>query len=376
MSEMLHYLTENQQDVYASLAQLVQAESPSDRKNLVDACGQQVQQMFSSLLGLSAEVFPQVTAGDHLRFEFGTGSTQVLILTHIDTVWDEGALSYRIEDGRAYGPGTYDMKAGLVQSIWAARALQQLGITLNKRVVWLVTTDEEVGSTTSRALIEAEAKKSAAVFVLEPSVANTGSLKTARKGVGDFVVRVEGHATHAGNEHQSGISAIQELALQIVKLHALTDYEKGTTVNVGVIRGGTRTNVVAAHAEAEVDVRITSMAEAKRLTDAILGLTPVTKGAKIQVTGGINRPPMERSAGAVELFDKAQNAAQKIGITLTEESAGGGSDGNFTAALGIPTLDGLGPVGDGAHATHEHVVLDKMIERAALFGELLIAVCV
>lgn len=375
LSDIRAYLESCQEDMFSTLAEMVQAESPSNRKRLVDTCGRLVQNWFQRELNLQAEVFPQVDAGDHLRFEYGTGDAQVLILTHIDTVWDESALPYQVVDGRMYGPGAYDMKAGLVQSMYAVKALFNLNVPLHKRIVWLITTDEEVGSFTSRALIESEAKKSDAVFVLEPSVAGSGALKTARKGVGDFTVQVQGRATHAGNEHRSGVSAIQELALQIVKLHALTDYDKGTTVNVGVVRGGTRTNVVAAQALAEVDVRVTSLTEATRITEAILGLQPFTPGAKVTVTGGINRPPMERTAGTVELFDQAQTAASRLGFVLTEESAGGGSDGNFTSALGVPTLDGLGPVGDGAHALNEHVVLEKMIERAALFGELLSITC-
>ncbi len=289
----------------------------------------------------------------------------------MDTVWDEGQLPFKIEGNKAYGPGIFDMKGGAIQAIWAVKALQDLNIKLDKKVVFLFNSDEEIGSPTSRPIIEEEAKKSKVVLVAEPPEENTGALKTARKGLGIFQLKVKGVAAHAGNHHDQGINALEELAHQILYLQSLTDYSLGSTVSVGVARGGTRCNVVPAEAYAEIDFRVTKVSEAERLEKLIRGLTPKLKGTSLEITGEVNRPPMERTAITGQLVEKAQKIAQNLGYELTETSVGGGSDGNFTAALGIPTIDGLGAFGAGPHAEHEHIIIDELPRRTALIAHLL-----
>ncbi|MDI6913112.1 MAG: M20 family metallopeptidase [Desulfitobacteriaceae bacterium] len=374
MLELLHYLKESQGEMLTSLEQLVKAESPTNSRELVNKSCELVEQLFARHLDIRAEKIIQSQVGNHLKLTYGNGVEQILVLAHLDTVWDVGRLSFRVEGNRAYGPGILDMKGGIIQSLWAVKALRELGVRLNKRIVFLITSDEEIGSPTSRPYIEAEALKSKFVLVAEPAEAKTGALKTGRKGVGRFVLKVNGVATHAGNNHAQGVSAIEELAHQILKLHCLSDYEKGTTLNVGVIKGGTRSNVVAAEAEAEVDVRVATVAEGKRMEQAIIGLEPKLKGSSIFVTGEMNRPPLERTAAIGTLYEIARNIAGSLGFELGEASVGGGSDGNFTAALGIPTLDGLGCIGDGPHAESEHIEIDKLGERAALFANLLVKI--
>lgn len=374
MKELLHILQKRQGEMLSSLERLVKAESPSNSRELVNKSSELVEQLFTQHLDIRAEKILQSQVGDHLKLTYGQGVDQILVLAHLDTVWDVGRLPFRIEGNRAYGPGILDMKGGIIQSLWAVKALRELGVRLNKRIVFLITSDEEIGSPTSRGYIEAEALKSKVVLVAEPAEAKTGALKTGRKGVGMFVVKAQGRATHAGNNHAQGVSAIEELAHQILKLHRLTDYEKGTTLNVGVIKGGTRSNVVAAEAEAEVDLRVATVAEGKRLEQAIFGLEPKLKGSSLVVTGEMNRPPLERTAEIGELYEIARNIADSLGFELGEASVGGGSDGNFTAALGIPTLDGLGCIGDGAHGENEHIEIDKLAERAALFANLLLKI--
>jgi glutamate carboxypeptidase len=371
MSKILYYLKENQTSILQSLERFVRAESPSGQKGLVDQCGGVLEELFFEHLGIRGETISQSEVGNHLKFTYGEGNEQILIIGHFDTVWDLGRLPYRIEENRAYGPGIFDMKGGIIQCLWALKTLKNLGINLNKKIVFLCNSDEEIGSITSRSIIEAEAKKSKAVFIPEPSVSKTGALKTSRKGVGIFKIKVKGVASHAGNHHEEGISAIEELAHQIQTLHKLTNYNEGTTVNVGTIQGGTRGNVVADGAEAEIDLRVTTVLEADRMEKLIRGLQPKLKGSSIEVTGGINRPPMERTAATEELYKKAYRIATTLGFDLTEASVGGGSDGNFTAALGIPTLDGLGCVGDGPHAEYEHILVDTLPQRSALVAQLL-----
>jgi len=298
---------------------------------------------------------------------------QVLLLGHIDTVWPVGTLAerpFRVEGARAYGPGAYDMKAGLVVALWALRALAACGRRPRRPVTLLVNTDEEVGSNSSEAVIEAEARRSAAVLVLEPALPD-GSVKTWRKGVGRLRVEVRGRAAHAGADPEKGVSAIGELAHQILRLHDLTDLETGTTVNVGVIGGGTRPNVVAERAWAEIDVRIMTREDAARVEKAVRGLEPVLPGARLEVTGGVERLPMERNEGALTLYAKAREVAGRLGFDLGETGTGGASDGNITSALGVPTLDGLGAAGDGAHAEREHVDLATLPLRAALLAGLI-----
>jgi len=356
------------------LKELAALESPSLDKAAVDACSAYVATRLREL-GAEVTVVPQAAAGDHLTalWPGADSSSQFLTLCHLDTVWPKGTLAampLREEEGKLFGPGVYDMKAGTAILLTALKVLQDAGLSPRHPVRMLFTTDEEVGSVTSRALIEAEAQRSCLTVVLEPALAN-GQIKTFRKGVGDFIVVAHGHAAHAGGDHQKGINAIEELAYHIPALQELTDYESGTTINVGTIKGGSASNVVPERAEMEVDFRISQMAEIDRVVAAVQGLKPVLAGARLDISGGLNRPPMERNATMVRTFEQARRLAAGIGLTLEEGSTGGGSDGNFTAALGTPTLDGMGAVGDGAHATHEHVIIASLAERAALLVAIL-----
>ena len=354
---------------------LVCLESPSGDAAAINRCAAELESRLGSLGSLGGRVtrLPGGPAGDHLRAEFGSGARRVLLLGHIDTVWPAGTLArrpFRARDGELYGPGVFDMKAGLALAALAVRALAREPGGLPGRIVMLVTADEETGSASSRALIEAEALASEAVLVLEPALPG-GALKTSRKGCGEFVLRVSGLAAHAGIEPERGVSAISELARQIPRIEALQDPVAGTSVNVGVVRGGSRANVVAADAEAVIDVRVASAAEAARITAALRTLAPVDPRTALAVSGGIDRPPMERSAGSAALFALAREAAAAHRRALGEGGTGGASDGNLTAALGVPTLDGLGAVGGGAHADDEHVSVAELPWRAALLAGLL-----
>ena len=282
-------------------------------------------------------------------------------------------MPFRQAEGRLWGPGVLDMKAGIAFFIFAARSLRELDIPVASRVVLQVNSDEEVGSESSRALTEKNAAKSKAVLVLEPGTGLKGKLKTARKGVGDYTVTVRGRASHAGVDFNAGASAVLELARQIDHIASFTELERGVTVNPGVISGGTRSNVVAAEARAEIDIRVMQLKDAPRLEKRFRGLKPFDNRCTIDVTGGLNRPPMERSAGIVKLFRTAQTLASDLGVKLEESMTGGGSDGNFTAALGVPTLDGLGAVGEGAHAPNESILVDRIADRTALIAKLLVA---
>jgi glutamate carboxypeptidase len=374
MSDLRTRCAEELPETVGLLKQLAALESPSYDKAAVDACSGFVAEQLRAL-GAEISVVPQISAGNHLNAVWlgGAGATQFLALCHLDTVWPRGTLAgmpLREEDGKLFGPGVYDMKAGTAILLTALKALKAAGLTPRHPVRMLFTSDEEVGSVTSRALIEAEARRSCLVVVLEPALAD-GQIKTFRKGVGDFVVVAHGRAAHAGGDHQKGINAIEELAHHIPALQKLTDYESGTTVNVGTIKGGSASNVVPERAEMEVDFRISQMAEINRVVEAVQGLEPVLPGARLEISGGLNRPPMEHNATMIKTFEQAQRLAASIGLTLEEGSTGGGSDGNFTAALGTPTLDGMGAVGDGAHAAHEHVIISSLADRAALLAAIL-----
>jgi glutamate carboxypeptidase len=354
-----------------TIERLVRLESPSTDKAAVDRCGAAVADLLASSGG-TIERLPQIQRGDHVRAEWGAGSSQLLVLGHFDTVWPVGqlaAMPFHESKGRLHGPGIFDMKAGIAVAALAVRVLQELNAKFPK-VVMLWTADEEIGSGTSRAAIEGEARRSAAVLVLEPSLPG-GAAKTSRKGVGEFELTVHGVSAHAGVDPGKGASAIHELARQILALEALQDVPRGISVNVGVISGGSRTNVVADHASAKVDIRVPTMLDAARVETAMRNLRPQLGGTRLEITGGVARPPLERSPGVVRLYKQAKEVAAGLGRELGEGPTGGGSDGNFTAALGVPTLDGLGPSGDGAHALHEHVLLADVCWRAAFVAALL-----
>ncbi len=371
---ILALLRQHQDDMVADLVHLVEMESPSDNKasldRLADHLADRVRQ-----LGAQVDIVAQERTGNHLRGRWGQSERGgLLLLCHMDTVWDMGTIAQRparIEAGKLFGPGAFDMKGGIVNVLWAIRSLVALALLPKHRITLLITSDEETGSRSSRALIEAEAPQHEAVLVLEPAHPPHGALKTWRKGVGLYKVRVTGVSAHAGAAHNEGVNAIEELAHQVLAIQQLTDDTVGTTVNVGVIGGGTRSNVIPQHAWARVDARVMNQAEAHRLDEALHGLRPHLAGAQIEVTGGINRPPMMRTEAGVALYRKAEAIAAELGFAITESGTGGGSDGNFTAALGVPTLDGLGVAGDGGHALHEHVIIDSLPERAALLAGLL-----
>lgn len=357
---------------------LVEIESPSDVKQAVDRCVDAVVEM-ATAGGAKVRRHRQRDFGDVLELRYGfsakgkSGAAPLLLLGHLDTVWPMGSLAampFRTEKGRLWGPGVLDMKAGVAMGLTAIEALRNEG-ALQRPVILLLNSDEEVGSTVSRPITEKLARECAAVFVLEPAQGPKGAYKTARKGVGDYTVRVEGVAAHAGVDFERGHSAIAELAWQLEKVRGFTELDRGLTVNAGVIRGGTRTNVVAAEAEAEIDVRIARAKDAARIDRKFRGLRARDRGCVLEVTGGMNRPPMERSRGTVALFRRAATLAAEMGFSLAEAATGGGSDGNFTAALGVPTLDGMGAVGEGAHASHESVVLKELVPRTALLAEMI-----
>jgi glutamate carboxypeptidase len=357
---------------------LVAIESPSDDKRAVDRCVDAVVEMATELGG-RVRRHRQRAFGDVLELRFGgSGKAErklapVMLLGHLDTVWPLGTLRsmpFRVAQGRAWGPGVLDMKAGVAMGLTALSILREQEAR-RRPVIFLLNSDEEVGSAVSRGITEKLALECTAVFVLEPAQGLKGAYKTARKGVGGYRVRVTGVAAHAGVDFERGHSAIAELAWQLEKVRGFTELDRGLTVNAGVIRGGTRTNVIAAEAEAEIDVRIAQAKDAERIDRRFRGLRVRDRGCVLQVEGGMNRPPMERSRATVALFRRAATLAAQIGFKLGEASTGGGSDGNFTAALGVPTLDGMGAVGEGAHASHESVLLESLIPRMALLAEMI-----
>jgi glutamate carboxypeptidase len=372
MEDTLNYLTTQLPHMLDTLEQWVNHDSPTFDKPAVDALGRHMAAAFGGL-GASVETHPASDYGDHLHIAWGQGPRQILLVGHFDTVWPPGEAARRpftLRDGKASGPGVNDMKGGLVIGLYALQALVETAQHPAQRLVYLLTSDEENGSPSSRPLIEAEARRSDCVLILEP--ARYGSLITWRKGIGRFTIQVSGVAAHSGVDPEKGVSAIAEIAHQILKLQAMTDLARGTTVNVGIVQGGSRVNVVAASARAECDLRVMSVAEGERMERAILGLTPVLKGTAIQVSGGMNRPPFEESEAGLALYERARAVGARLGLELGKTGTGGGTDGNFTAALGVPTLDGLGVVGEGSHALHEQIVIDSLPQRAALLAELIL----
>ncbi len=359
-----------------TIRHLVETESPSDNKEAVDRLGTLLAGRFESLGG-HAKFHRVRNFGDHLQVDFvGTRSGKpVLLLGHLDTVYPLGSLAImpcRVADGRLWGPGVFDMKSGIAFMLHAIEALRAWHEdVLPRPVTVLLVSDEEVGSETSRRITENLARKSAAVLVLEPSHGPKGAVKTARKGIGEYVMRVSGKAAHSGLDFEKGQSAIAELAKQIVAIQKLIDMKRGLTLNVGTIQGGTRVNVVPAEASAVLDVRVVRQQDAAGIDRKLRSLKPVNSKCRLEISGGMNRPPMERTATVAALYRKAVPIAEQLGWKLEEAAVGGGSDGNFTAALGVPTLDGLGGVGEGAHATHESILISEIPRRTALLAELI-----
>jgi glutamate carboxypeptidase len=376
-SALLDWLGAHQSAMLDAALDLARLESPSSDRPALVRVARVLAERFADA-GVLVEWLPTAEAEPNLRLRFGPESPArlqpVLVLGHFDTVWPVGTLAsmpIRVEGNRAYGPGLYDMKANLVLFEYALRALVELDLAPARPVVGLLTCDEETGSRSSRDWIEAGARRAACVLVLEAPLAD-GRLKTARKGVGDYVLGIAGRAAHAGVEPENGVSAIVELAHQVLAIQALADPARGTTLNVGMVQGGTAANIVPPRAQATIDVRVTGPEEAARVDFALRNLAPFLPGATLNVTGGLNRPPMVRTERTALLFARARALGRSLGLELTEGATGGGSDANFTAALGVPTLDGLGCAGAGAHAAHEHIVISSMIERAALLALLLL----
>jgi glutamate carboxypeptidase len=367
-------------DIVAMIRGFVECESPSDNPASVNR--------FVDLFAETVKDIARVRTftggkryGKHLRCEFllpgSKKQGQILALGHSDTVWPVGTLRsmpFRQAQGRLWGPGVFDMKAGLAFFVFAMRALRESAVPVRRKVVLQINSDEEIGSPSSRSLTEEAARASMAVLVLEPSQGLEGKLKTARKGVGDYTITVRGRAAHAGVDFSNGASAIVEMARQIEKIAGFTRLDRGITVSPGVIHGGTRSNVIAAECSAEIDVRVPRAADARYLERQFASLKPFDKRCTIEVAGGMNRPPMERSPGTRALFGKARALAAELGVKLEESATGGGSDGNFTAALGVPTLDGLGAVGEGAHAVNESILVRRIADRIALLGKLVAAI--
>ncbi len=374
---VLQWLTDRENEMIASVREMVVRESPTHDKEACDKMCLHLAGEFACLGG-KVQIHQQPTAGNHLQVDFAAASSRkpVLLLGHFDTVHDLGtlrAMPWRQQKGQLYGPGVFDMKAGIVQMMFALWALRENAGGLPRPVTVFLVSDEEEGSNSSRRITERLARRCAAVLVCEPSGPG-GALKTARKGVGGFTLRVAGHAAHSGLDFEKGQSAILELAHQVHALSRLTDLKRGITLNVGVIRGGTRTNVVAGEAVAEVDLRVARKSDGAVMERRVRQLRAVNPKCALHIEGGMNRPPLERTKEVAALFEQAREVGRELGLKLHEIAVGGGSDGNFTAGIGIPTLDGLGAVGDGAHAAHEHVIASELPRRAALLAGLIGAI--
>jgi len=362
----------NQPNMISMLRSFVEIETPTYDKASVDRLGQIIKEV-ALALGAQIETFPQTPAGDHWVFQWGNPGRGILLLTHMDTVFPIGTLNdmpIQEKEGIFYGPGAMDMKGGIVLALTAIEILQNEGKFPNRRVTLLCTSDEETGSKSSRSLIENLAKEHDLVLCLEPALSD-GSLKTWRKGIGRFSVKDQGRSAHAGSEPEAGINAIVEMSYQIQEIAKLADHDLGTTLNIGKIQGGTRTNVIPDKCVSIVDVRVVEIDEQQRVTAALTALEPRMEGAKVTVEGSWNRPPMPRTPQMAKRFKRAQAIAAQIGITLTESGSGGGSDANFVAPLGIPVLDGLGVVGGGAHSPREYLEISSLPERAALLAALI-----
>ena len=368
--QIRQYILDNGEQMIADTIMLAQHQSPTISKEHVEKCADAITALIHERLGLEpTTVFPQEIRGRHMYYQIGEGRPKALMLAHYDTVWNIDDLPLKREGNKLSGPGVYDMKYGIVAGIWAIKALLATG-GIDGSIGLFLNADEEMGSRTSRAHFEPIAKEYPNALILEPA-SPEGAVKVGRKSTGDFLIKITGIAAHAGTDYAKGRSAILEAAYLTEQLFAMTDLENGTSVNVGVISGGTKFNVVAAHAEMKVDVRVTKKSEGERITNLINQLKPRQDGVSLEITGGMNRPPYEFTPVNQLLFEKAADAAADFGIDLQYITVGGGSDGNFTSSWGIPTLDGLGPVGDGAHAASEHLIIDASLKHTAILANLL-----
>src|SRR5258706_12150122 len=376
MRSLLDCLRPRERAMTKLLGQFVRAESPSFDKAAVDRFGRTVAAEWKKL-GALVTLLRERERGDHLRVELrprrSRGNSQILVLGYRDTVYEIGTIArmpFRVSRGRAWGPGAFDMKGGLVIALYAMDALGAIGCMPEKRIVFLWTSDEEIGSASSRAAIEREAKRSDAVLVLEPAAGLDGRVKTGRKGVGEIEIVATGRAAHAGLNPEDGVNAIEEMAHQIARISRWNQPRRGITVNAGVIEGWNRANVIPERTRALVDLRASRVEDMRALERKFRALRPILSGAKLEIRGGFNRPPMERKMSAA-LYAKARALSKEMGLTLGEAFVGGGSDGNFTAALGVPTLDGLGAVGENAHSPSENILIRALPERAALLAGLI-----
>jgi glutamate carboxypeptidase len=374
--DLIKFIEDNYLDeVIQFFKEIIEIESPTTDREAVNHVGELLKRK-ASQLGASIEVEPSGVEdrGDHIiaRWPGHDNSLKpILVIAHMDTVWKKGTLAdmpFRVEANKIYGPGIFDMKGAVVFAIEAMRIIRDLNKKTRRPITILFNSDEEINSTTSRPVINREAKKSEYALILEGGVGE--SVLTARKGIMYFKITAKGKASHAGMDHEKGINAIEEISHQVLKIQGFTDYQIGTTVSCGVIQGGTRTNVIPAQAILEVDARVPTNEEVVRLTKDIESLTPVLAGAELDIYTLVKRPPLDRTEGVVHLFENAKKFAKDLGYELEETSTGAISDGNLTAALGIPTLDGLGPIGDGAHAVYEHIEKDKIPKRLALLVKL------
>ncbi|MBV9209395.1 MAG: M20 family metallopeptidase [Acidobacteria bacterium] len=380
-AKLLPYFAEREEQLLAFVRELVEAESPSGDVAGSRAVAELVSAAAKKIDGIgSVERIESKGYGEHLRLSFFVENAKeqgrILLVGHTDTVHARGSLKerpWRVEGGRIYAPGIFDMKANCALALEILNACSVLKLKPSSEVVLLLTCDEETGSETGRALVEAEAQSARCAFVLEPP-ASGGRVKTGRKGTGIFTMEVTGRAAHAGLEPEKGASAILELARQVERLHALNHPQSGVSVNVGVVAGGTRSNVVAAEARAEIDMRFSSADEGQRIENEILRARPFDERVQVRVSGGINRPPLERNEGTLALYEQAKKVARALDFELEETQVGGASDGNFIAAPGVPVLDGLGVDGDGAHAAHENIIIEDIKRRGALLAGLLLSI--
>jgi glutamate carboxypeptidase len=377
-ADQLRYFLKQQSQIVETIRQLVEIESPSDIKQAVDRLGAVLASRFAEMGG-RVRVHPAEKFGNHLQIDFRSSGSRdqkpLLLLGHMDTVYPIGTISKmpcRVAKGRVWGPGVLDMKSGIALALHVMDAMLQWGGgKLSRAVTLLLVSDEEVGSGSSRAITEELARQASGVLVLEPAYGLKGAVKTARKGVGEYTLRIIGKSAHSGLDFEKGQSAVLELAQQVLEISKLVDAKRGITLNVGKISGGTRVNVVPAEATASIDLRVATMKDAIKVDRQLRALKAFNRSCTIEIKGGMNRPPMERTAGVASLYAKAANIASELGWELEEAAVGGGSDGNFTAALGNPTLDGLGGVGEGAHAEHESIQISELPRRAALLAGLL-----
>ncbi|HWN99907.1 MAG TPA: M20 family metallopeptidase [Blastocatellia bacterium] len=371
----LSYFEQSRSEIVEFIRWLVEQESMSREAEANRLIAENLARKLVSM-GAAVELFSDPRFGSTLKARYG-GSEEsrqpLLVVGHLDTVWPLGTLAirpFRLEDGRAFGPGIFDMKAGVAIAAFAMRAITELGRKAQRPVTLLMTCDEETGSHFSREIIEREARTARAALVLEPPIPG-GTIKTSRKGVGEFELIIHGKPAHAGNDPRAGVSAITEMAHQVLAINKLVDYSRGTTLNVGVVRGGVLSNVIPAEARASIDMRYQTEDEGARVTEAMASLKPAHDHARIEVRGGINRPPLVRTSEIGALFEHAKQIAAEMDYELKEGSVGGGSDGNFIAAMGVPVLDGLGVDGAGAHAEHEHIIIEDIPRRAALLARLI-----